>query len=291
MATILDGKALAEQMNEQSAGRVAALVERGCTPTLAYVQVGKSAESAAYVQSQRRRCEQVGIRHRLIELDRRADTEAVVAALHRLNADRAVHGLIVGMPLPEHIEAVAVQMAISLDKDVEGLHPANAGLLAWGLTDKAPNTARAVMEILRHYKVPLRGTEAVVIGQSQIVGKPITLLLIRERATVTAIRSAVRDLPEHTRRAELLIAAMGRAKMITADMVRPGAVVIDVGINRVEEQTADGGSRSVTVGDVDFEPVSKVAGMTTPVPGGVGPVTVAVLLRQLIEAAEKASTG
>lgn len=280
MATIIDGKALAASVREQAAASARSLRERGVTPCLAVVLVGDDPGSASYVRMKERDCAEVGIEsrdHRLPEQTTQAELEALVDAL---NADDAVHGILVQMPLPAHLDPEAVIERISPDKDVDGFHPESLGRLVRGRRGFRACTPAGVMEMLRAYDIDPTGMRAVVIGRSTIVGKPMALLLLEANATVTVCHSRTRDLAAVCREADLLVAAIGRPMMIDATYVKPGAVVIDVGINRTEEGM---------VGDVDFGSVEPVASAVTPVPGGVGPMTRAMLMVNTIAAAEAAA--
>ena len=288
---LIDGVALAKKIRERVAEETAALTGRGMTPGLTVVLVGDDPASAVYVRSKGRASSEVGIHSDTITLPASTSERELLALIDKLNADRAVHGILVQMPLPKHIDADVVIRRIDPDKDVDGFHPVNVGLLLTGSKDGyAPCTPAGVMAMLRAYGVETRGANVVVIGRSNIVGKPMAALLIQSGAdadaTVTICHSRTRDLAEHTRRADIIIAAVGRAHLVTADMVKPGAVVIDVGMNRVPDETAKRGYR--LVGDVDFEGVKEVASLITPVPGGVGPMTIAMLLQNTARAAFRA---
>ncbi len=277
--SVLDGRALAAQVREELKGEVAALRERGVVPALAVVALGDDPASAAYVRGIERASNTAGVAcavHRLA-----ADTahDALARTLDALSADPAVHGIIVQTPLPPQIDVLRIGAHVAVQKDVDGINPTSAGRLLMGLPSYAPATAAAVMEILRRAEIPLRGARAVVIGRSVIVGKPLALLLLREDATVTVCHSRTADLPAVARTADVLVVAIGRARFAGADFVQPGATVIDVGINE-----ADG----AIVGDVDYDAVAPVAGAITPVPGGVGPLTNVMLLRNTIAAAREA---
>ena len=278
-ARILDGNALARQVRAEVAARAAALAARGRRPGLAVVLVGDDPASAVYVRHKVRDCEEVGIASTLDRLPADTPQEALLARIAQLNADPAVHGILVQLPLPPHVDEHAVIAAISPDKDADGFHVSNVGRLATGNPRFRPCTPYGVMRLLEHAGTRLDGAEAVVIGRSNIVGKPQALMLLAAGATVTVCHSRTRDLASHTRRADVLVAAVGRVGLVTADMVRPGATVIDVGMNR--------DAQGRLCGDVDFAGVSEVAGAITPVPGGVGPMTRAMLLVNTIEAAER----
>jgi methylenetetrahydrofolate dehydrogenase (NADP+)/methenyltetrahydrofolate cyclohydrolase len=241
-----------------------------------------TAAGEVYAQRQSEACRAVGIDYSLRKLPADATADAVRQVIHSLNTDAATTGIMLHLPLPSHLDATALQYQIDPVKDVEGVNPANIGHVVYGHTLIAPCTALAVLELIDSTGVELRGAEAVVVGASEIAGKPISLLLTQRLATVTLCHIATRDLPLHTRRAEVLVVAAGKPALITADHVRDGAVVIDVGINRVKQ--SDGSRR--TVGDVDFDPVARRASFITPVPGGVGPMTVAMLLKNTVRSAE-----
>jgi methylenetetrahydrofolate dehydrogenase (NADP+)/methenyltetrahydrofolate cyclohydrolase len=281
---IIDGTALAARTNQQVQQRVAQLRAGGRNVALAAVLVGSTPAGEVYAQRQSEACRAVGIDYSLAKLPADATAEAVGQVIHSLNTDAATTGIMLHLPLPSHLDATALQYQIHPVKDVEGVNPANIGHVVYGHTLIAPCTALAVLELIDSTGVELRGAEAVVVGASEIAGKPISLLLTQRLATVTLCHIATRDLPLHTRRAEVLVVAAGKPALITADYVRDGAVVIDVGINRVKQ--SDGSRR--TVGDVDFEPVARRASFITPVPGGVGPMTVAMLLKNTVRSAELA---
>lgn len=276
MATIIDGVKVAAEVRARAATEAALLREQGVVPCLAVVLVGDDPASASYVSMKERDCAEVGIEsldHRLPADTTQAELDALI---DRLNADPAVHGILVQMPLPAHLDAESVIERISPAKDVDGFHPESLGLLVRGLPGFRACTPAGVMEMLRAYGIDPTGMRAVVVGRSTIVGKPMALLLLEANATVTVCHSRTHDLPAVCREADLLVAAIGRARMIDASYVKPGAVVIDVGINRTEEGM---------VGDVDFAAVEPVASAITPVPGGVGPMTRAMLMQNTVAAA------
>lgn len=276
MATIIDGVKVAAEVRARAATEAALLREQGIVPCLAVVLVGDDPASASYVSMKERDCAEVGIEsldHRLPADTTQAELDALI---DRLNADPAVHGILVQMPLPAHLDAESVIERISPAKDVDGFHPESLGLLVRGLPGFRACTPAGVMEMLRAYGIDPTGMRAVVVGRSTIVGKPMALLLLEANATVTVCHSRTHDLPAVCREADLLVAAIGRARMIDASYVKPGAVVIDVGINRTEEGM---------VGDVDFAAVEPVASAITPVPGGVGPMTRAMLMQNTVAAA------
>jgi methylenetetrahydrofolate dehydrogenase (NADP+)/methenyltetrahydrofolate cyclohydrolase len=280
-AKIIDGKAIAAELRGRVADEVRRLgEERGLIPGLAVVLVGSNPASEVYVGAKKKMTVEGGMRsfdHRLPETTSEADLLALIA---RLNADRSVHGILVQLPLPAHIDAQKVIAAIDPAKDVDGFHPMNAGRLATGLAALVPCTPYACVILAKKVHSSLAGLEAVVVGRSNIVGKPLLQLLLHENATVTVTHSKTRDLAGVCRRADLLFAAIGRPELVTRDFIKPGATVIDVGINRLE---ADGKRR--IVGDVAYAQASEVAGAITPVPGGVGPMTIACLLVNTLRAA------
>lgn len=282
-AKIIDGVALGRRIKQEVLEQVRSLTAEGVAVTLDAVMVGDSGASGVYARSQRKRCHEVGIEYRLHELPDNAGEGDIRSLLRELNDDRSVTGIVLNLPLPEGVDTHAIQYSIDPYKDVEGVNPSNIGLLLYGSPIIAPCTALAVMAILKETGVDPRGLDAVVVGQGSIVGKPVSLFLLQEMATVTCCHIATRGLHEHMRRADLLIAAVGKPDLIRGEDVKPGAVVVDVGINTLI--TRKGESR--IVGDVTFDEVKKVASAITPVPGGVGPVTVAILLRSAAEAARK----
>ncbi len=288
---LIDGVALAKKIRARVAEEAGSLATGGVTPGLTVVLVGDDPASAVYVRAKGRACDEVGIRSNTIVLPATTPEPELLGLVDRLNADRSVHGILVQMPLPKHIDADVVIRRIDPQKDVDGFHPVNVGLLLAGSRQGfAPCTPAGVMAMLRAYGVDTRGADVVVIGRSNIVGKPMVSLLIQPGAdadaTVTICHSRTRDLAAHVRRADIVIAAAGRARLVTADMVKPGAVVIDVGVNRVADASAPKGYR--LVGDVDFEGVKEVASLITPVPGGVGPMTIAMLVQNTVRAASRA---
>jgi len=282
-ATNIDGRALGQRIKNETARQVQALKSQGVHVRLDAVMVGDPAAGEIYARSQQRRCEEVGIDYHLHALGGDAADADIRATIRRLNDDPAVTGILLNLPLPPDIDTPAIQYFIDPYKDVEGVNPANIGLLFYGGPIIAPCTALAVMEVLKEAGVNPRGMNAVVVGQGAIAGKPVSLFLLHEMATVTCCHIATRDLYHHTKEADLLVVAVGKPDLIRAEHVKPGAVVVDVGINSV---TGPNGQRTI-VGDVAFDEVKEVAGVITPVPGGIGPVTVAILLRSAAEAARK----
>ena len=276
-ATVIDGKAIAAQVRAETRDEIAAwIATRGPRPGLATVLVGEDPASAIYVAGKQRACAEVGIEGFSHELPAATPQDRVEALLHELNADPRVSGILLQLPTPAPIDGSHLTTLIDAAKDVDGLTPVSAGLLAKGLPGLRPCTPAGVIELLRRHDVALEGAEAVVVGRSDLVGKPVAALLLAENATVTTCHSRTRDLGAVCRRADVLIAAVGRPAMITGDWIKPGATVIDVGINRTE---------SGLIGDVDYASAAQVAGLITPVPGGVGPMTIAMLLRNTLQAA------
>ena len=279
-AQLIDGLALSQATREAVRERAKSFVSKAHrAPGLTVIIVGENPASQVYVRNKVKACEAAGIASELITLPQSTTEAELLALVRALNADPKVDGILVQLPLPAHMSSHTVIESIAAEKDVDGFHVANAGALMTGQPVFIPCTPYGVMKMLEHTGTPLRGAEAVVVGASNIVGKPMALLLQAAGATVTICNSKTRDLASHTRRADVLVAAVGRPNFITADMVKPGAVVIDVGINRLES--------GKLAGDVDFAGVSAVAGAITPVPGGVGPMTIAMLLVNTLEAAER----
>ena len=288
-AELISGTAIAATIREEVGRDVAQLVARGTTPGLTVVLIGDDAASAVYVGAKEKASKVAGMAGETLRLPVDTTQDQLLALVDRLNADTNVHGILVQMPLPKHMDADVVIRHIRPDKDVDGFHPVNVGKLLIGHTDGFVScTPAGVIELLVRSDVETRGAEVVIVGRSNIVGKPMAALLVQARAggdaTVTVCHSRTRDLAMHTRRADILIAAIGRAEMIHGDMIKPGAVVIDVGMNRVADAAAKNGSR--LCGDVHFPSAVNVASKITPVPGGVGPMTIAMLLRNTVRAAQ-----
>ena len=278
----IDGVALSQKLRTEAASRVQALKARGVTPGLAVILVGDNAASQVYVRNKVKGCHDIGM-HSVLEQYAADMTEAeLLGRIAALNSDPAIHGILVQLPVPKHIDANKVIEAISPAKDVDGFHMASAGALMTGMPGFWPCTPYGCMKMLESINYELNGKHAVVIGRSNIVGKPMALMLLQKNATVTICHSATKDLKSMTLQADVIVAAVGKRNVLTADMVKPGAVVLDVGMNR-----NDAGK---LCGDVDFEGVRQVAGHITPVPGGVGPMTITMLLINTLEAAERAST-
>ena len=277
-AKILDGKVLSAEIKEKVARRVAAMKEQGVIPGLAVILVGNDPASEIYVRNKGKGCEDTGMLSRTIRMDENTTQEALEEEIEKLNRDPAIHGILVQLPLPVHLDEQAALARILPEKDVDGFHLVNAGHLMTGTEGVVPCTPKGALYMIRSAGIDLSGKDAVVIGRSNIVGKPMAMLLLQQNCTVTLCHSRTRDLAEHTRRADILVAAVGKAGFVTADMVKPGAVVIDVGINRVNGKVC---------GDVDYEGVKEIAGWITPVPGGVGKMTIAMLLANTADAAER----
>jgi methylenetetrahydrofolate dehydrogenase (NADP+) / methenyltetrahydrofolate cyclohydrolase len=302
-ARIVDGTRIGQQIREEVAREVAELRQHGLVPGLATVLVGDKPASRVYVNSKIKACESLGIHSEPLHLPTGTTTEEVLDHIRRLNDMPEIDGILVQLPLPPQIDEQAVLWAVDPAKDVDGLHPMNAGKLALGREGLRPCTPSGVIEILRREKISMKGSHAVIIGRSNLVGKPQAFLLLQEHATVTLCHSRTRDLPSVTRQADILIAAMGRPAMVTAEYVKEGAVVIDVGTNRVEgeallallradpslalqyERNIAANRNYVLCGDVNFSSVSAVASALTPVPGGVGPLTIAMLMKNTLQAA------
>jgi methylenetetrahydrofolate dehydrogenase (NADP+)/methenyltetrahydrofolate cyclohydrolase len=283
-ARIIDGNALSAKIRENLAERATALkVSRGVTPCLAVILVGEDPASQVYVRNKVAGCEKAGFRSIKQVYPANVEPVTVLAKIAELNADPSVHGILVQLPLPKHFDSEAVLEAISPDKDVDGFHAENVGALMQGNPRFIPCTPYGVMKMLESENVKIAGAEAVVVGRSNIVGKPMAMLLLAQSATVTICHSRSKDLAFHTRRADILVAAVGKERMITGDMIKPGATVIDVGMNRF----SSGPNEGKLCGDVDFETAREVAGLITPVPGGVGPMTITMLLTNTMESAER----
>lgn len=284
-ARIIDGKATAKAVREEVRERAAALAERGVQPGLTVVLVGEDAASQVYVRNKDRAATQAGFQVDTVRLPATAKQRELLDVVERLNADDSVHGILVQLPLPDggDLDSAEVVRALDPQKDVDGLHPDNVAALVTGAEGLVPCTPAGCVELLDRYEIPIEGAEAVVLGRSMLVGKPLGSLLLARNATVTLCHSRTRDLPEVTKRADILVAAVGRPELVRGDWIRPGAAVLDVGINRRSD--AEGGG---LVGDVAFEEASEIASAITPVPGGVGPMTIAMLLSNTLRAACRA---
>ncbi|NLM85409.1 MAG: bifunctional methylenetetrahydrofolate dehydrogenase/methenyltetrahydrofolate cyclohydrolase FolD [Clostridiales bacterium] len=276
MAKILSGKEMSEQLIQEQAVRVAQLHEQGIFPGLAVVLVGEDPASQIYVRNKGIACEKIGIHSQTIRMAEDCSQEELLDTIQKLNNDPKISGILVQLPLPKHLNEEEVLSTILPEKDVDGFHLMNVGKLSTGQTGVVPCTPKGVLYMLKQAGIDLKGKEAVIIGRSNIVGKPAATLLLNEHCTVTICHSRTQNLAEHTRRADILVAAIGKPNFVTADMVKPGAVVIDVGINRLDGKV---------VGDVAYEDVEKVAGWITPVPGGVGKMTISMLMENTLEAA------
>jgi methylenetetrahydrofolate dehydrogenase (NADP+)/methenyltetrahydrofolate cyclohydrolase len=294
-ARLIDGKAIAAQIHSETQARTLALREKtGITPGITFVRVGEDPASQAYVRMKGKKAEELGIRSDTIVLPEATSEAELLQLIAKLNADPQVHCILVQAPLPKHICEANIFSAIDYRKDVDGFHPINVGKLLLGQDPLfTPCTPAGVHELLIRSGVTLSGAEVVILGRGNIVGKPMAAILMQKAkhadATVTVLHSRSKNIAEHCRRADILIAAMGQALFVKADMVKPGAVVIDVGVNRVEDPSAKNGYR--LVGDIEFEAIRAVAGAITPNPGGVGPMTIAMLLSNTVRAAELASTA
>jgi methylenetetrahydrofolate dehydrogenase (NADP+) / methenyltetrahydrofolate cyclohydrolase len=280
-AQLLDGVALSKKIRTEITARAAIVTAKSTRPGLAVIVVGDNPASAVYVRNKVKACEEVGFHSVLERYEAEMNEEALLARIATLNADPAIHGILVQLPLPAHIASERVLEAIAPKKDVDGFHVANAGALMVGAPEFKPCTPYGCMKLLESIEYPLRGARAVIVGASNIVGKPMAMLLLQAGATVTICNSKTRDLSHHTKDADILVVATGKPKMITGDMVKSGSVVIDVGINRLPD--------GKLCGDVDFDTAKYIADWITPVPGGVGPMTITMLLMNTLEAAEKAS--
>ncbi len=282
-ARIIDGKAIAQKVREELKGRIAQLREAGIVPGLDVIIVGENPASQVYVRNKATTSREIGIRSEVHALPAETPEDTLLRLIGELNRNPDVHGILVQLPLPAHIDSSKVLEAVDPAKDVDGFHLRNVGALVTGNKIFVPCTPNGVMRMLAEERLTVEGKDAVVVGRSNIVGKPMAFLLLEKGATVTICTSKTRNLAEHTRRADILVVATGRPRMITADMVKEGAVVIDVGINRLPD--------GKLVGDVDFESVKAKAGCLTPVPGGVGPMTIAMLLCNTVESAERVASA
>lgn len=283
---IIKGKRIAAPIRREVQQRIAVLKEGGWFPKLASLEIGSTPAASLYIRNQRRVCEKMGIAFDNRKYPHDITQREMLAAIHALNVDPRITGMILQRPVPPHLNLNELQLAIHPSKDVEGMNPANIGKIVYGEFVLGPCTALASVEILRSTGLTLRGLDVVIVGHSVIVGKPIALHLLEELATVTICHHGTRNLSYHTRRADALFVAVGKPGLITGNMIKPGAAVIDIGINQIEVQNEDGTTRKKTVGDVDFESVHEIAGWITPVPGGVGPLTLTMLMRNTVSAVE-----
>jgi methylenetetrahydrofolate dehydrogenase (NADP+)/methenyltetrahydrofolate cyclohydrolase len=308
-ARIIDGTKISSQIRDEVKNQVTQLKQAGITPGLAAVLVGENPASQVYVRNKVRTCEGLGIYSEMLQLPQETTTAQLLTIVHEFNAKDQIDGILVQLPLPKHIDEQAILLAIDPDKDVDGLHPLNVGNLVLGQKGLRPCTPSGVIEILRRENIPLKGSHAVIIGRSNLVGKPLAFLLLQEHATVTLCHSRTRNLAMVARQADILIAAIGKPAMITAEYVNPGAVVIDVGINKIVsgavppfleadpslrpqyEKNKTQGRDYVLAGDVNFSSAAQVASAITPVPGGVGPLTIAMLMSNTVQAAKMRRAG
>ena len=278
-ARIIDGKGIAQEIRAELAKKVAEMTAQGNQPGLAVVLVGDDPASAVYVRQKRRACEEIGIRSVIHRLPADISQQELLSLVEECNQDKSIHGILVQLPLPDGLNEEEVIEAISPAKDVDGFHPINVGRLQIGKGGSIPCTPAGVVELVRRTGTPIEGKHVVVVGRSNIVGKPAATLFLQENATVTICHSRTKDVAAECRRADILVAAVGRPRLVKKDWIKPGAIVIDVGINRVDGKL---------LGDVDFDEVKDVAGAITPVPGGVGPMTIAMLMKATVEAALRA---
>ncbi|EKJ1379950.1 bifunctional methylenetetrahydrofolate dehydrogenase/methenyltetrahydrofolate cyclohydrolase FolD [Listeria monocytogenes] len=279
MGEIIDGKKLAKEIQEKVTREVAELVKEGKQPGLAVVLVGDNQASRTYVRNKQKRTEEAGMKSVLIELPENVTEEKLLSVVEELNEDKTIHGILVQLPLPEHISEEKVIDTISFDKDVDGFHPVNVGNLFIGKDSFVPCTPAGIIELIKSTGTQIEGKRAVVIGRSNIVGKPVAQLLLNENATVTIAHSRTKDLPQVAKEADILVVATGLGKFVKKDYIKPGAIVIDVGMDRDENNKL--------CGDVDFDDVVQEAGFITPVPGGVGPMTITMLLANTLKAAKR----
>lgn len=285
-AEIIDGFEIARQVRENVAAKTAELKQKGITPCLAVILVGENPASVSYVTGKEKALAEVGMKDKSIRLPESTTEEELLTLIADLNNDKDVHGILVQLPLPKHINEQKVILAISPDKDVDGFHPVSLGNMVIGNKSFLPCTPHGIIVLLKTMGIKTDGAHAVVVGRSNIVGKPVSLLLARRdcNATVTMCHTGTKNLAEITKQADILVAAVGKPRVITADMIKPGAAVIDVGVNRIPDATKKSGFR--LVGDVDFDAAKEVASYITPVPRGVGPMTIALLMQNTLEAAE-----
>ena len=292
-AEIIDGKQVAADMRAQLKANVTQLKEKGIVPGLGVVLIGDDPASRSYVTAKEKACDNIGIYSEDIRIPAETGQDELMALIDKLNNNPKINGILVQLPLPKHLDENEVLLAIDPSKDVDGFHPVNVGKMMLGQKAFLPCTPHGVIQLLLQKNVKIEGAEAVIVGRSNIVGKPLANMLIQKsptgNATVTVCHTRTKNLADHTRKADILIAAAGAPNMITADMVKDGAVVIDVGVNRVDDPTKKRGYR--LTGDVDFEAVKEKASLITPVPGGVGPMTITMLLYNTVESAEKAASS
>lgn len=286
-AHIIDGKAIAAEVRAEAAEKVLELKKKGISPCLAVILVGENPASVSYVTGKQKALAEAGMTDRSVKLPESTSEEELLNVIHTLNDDASVHGILVQLPLPAHINEEKVILAIKPEKDVDGFHPMNVGNLAIGKKAYLPCTPHGIVVLLEKMGIPTNGKNAVIIGRSNIVGKPLALLLLRKETncTVTICHTGTKNIAEIARQADILIAATGKVHTVTRDMVKPGAVVIDVGVNRIPDSSKKSGFR--LVGDCDFEDIKEIASYITPVPGGVGPMTIAMLMMNTVESAER----
>lgn len=286
-AHIIDGKAIAAEVRAEAAEKVLELKKKGISPCLAVILVGENPASVSYVTGKQKALAEAGMTDRSVRLPESTSEEELLNVIHTLNDDASVHGILVQLPLPAHINEEKVILAIKPEKDVDGFHPMNVGNLAIGKKAYLPCTPHGIVVLLEKMGIPTNGKNAVIIGRSNIVGKPLALLLLRKETncTVTICHTGTKNIAEIARQADILIAATGKVHTVTRDMVKPGAVVIDVGVNRIPDSSKKSGFR--LVGDCDFEDIKEIASYITPVPGGVGPMTIAMLMMNTVESAER----
>lgn len=286
-AVVIDGKNVAQNVRKEVARNVAELKSKGVLPCLAVILVGKNPASVSYVSGKRKALAEVGMEDRSIELEENTTEEELLSLIEKLNADNSVHGILVQLPLPKHINEDKVIMAIKPEKDVDGFHPVNVGNMVIGRDGFLPCTPHGIIVLLKTAGIETDGKNAVVIGRSNIVGKPVSILLSRKdvNCTVTMCHTGTKNLSEHTKNADIIIVASGRPNTLTGEMVKEGAVVIDVGVNRIPDSTKKSGFR--LVGDCDFDALKEKCSFITPVPGGVGPMTIAMLMQNTLESAKK----
>jgi methylenetetrahydrofolate dehydrogenase (NADP+)/methenyltetrahydrofolate cyclohydrolase len=277
--TILDGKKLSEKIKKEVKLETEKLKEKGITPGLAVILVGEDPASKVYVNMKSKACENSGIKSFLYKFDENIQEEELLLKIEEINKNPDIHGLLVQLPLPNHIDTTKILESVAPEKDVDGFHPYNVGRLVTGLDSFAPCTPLGVMELFKEYNIDVKGLDACVVGASNIVGKPMQALLLNQFATVDICHIYTKNLAEHTKRADIVIVGVGKVNLITADMVKEGAIVVDIGINKLDN--------GKLVGDVDFENVSKKVSYITPVPGGVGPMTIAMLLKNTIKATKE----
>lgn len=285
-AKIIDGKAIAAEVKADVAKKVSELKKSGVTPCLAVILVGNNPASVSYVSGKRKALAEAGMEDRSIELPESTTEQEILSLIQKLNEDKTVHGILVQLPLPSHIDEKKVTNSISPEKDVDGFHPVNVGKLVTGEKGFLPCTPNGITVLLKKMNIETSGKNIVVVGRSNIVGKPMALLMLRKEfnSTVTICHTGTKNLSDYTKKADILIVASGRPNTVTADMIKEGAAVIDVGVNRIPDSTKKSGFR--LCGDVDFEGAKEVAGFITPVPGGVGPMTIAMLIFNTLESAE-----